>query len=167
MPMPAKSAQVHELQGTRSRATTPDESRLAAGRPSFPRGISRGARAAFKNLCGLLEQRRALTRGDGELLALYAVLHDRHRQAQDALQREGLIVNVTRLDSNGQPHDVQKPNMHLRIAENCERQMVAILDALGLTPRARDAVKPTKEPAQVLTVADWLKAQEKKNGEPA
>jgi phage terminase small subunit len=94
----------------------------------------------------LLESRRALTEGDGELLRLYAVIFDRHTRALAKINEQGEIKMYTRLDSNGQPHEVEKPNLWLKVAETAERNLVAILDRLGLTPHNRGKVKPTAQP---------------------
>jgi P27 family predicted phage terminase small subunit len=141
-PMPAKSAEQHQLEGTRSQARPKPESVVREGWPKRPRGLSKEAQKVFRQMCRLLAERRALTRGDGELLRLYATSWDRQRQADAAIQIEGIVVQYTRLDSNGQPHQVEKPNINLAIAERAEKSMVAILDRLGLTPYHREKVKP-------------------------
>jgi phage terminase small subunit len=63
-------------------------------------------RSMFKQMCELLSERRALSRGDKDLIRLYCVCFDRHRRNLELLKAEGEIVTYTRLDSNGQPHDV-------------------------------------------------------------
>jgi phage terminase small subunit len=41
---------------------------------------------------------------------------------------------------------MEKPNLWLKVAETSERNMIACLDRLGLTPNARGKVKPTHVP---------------------
>jgi len=157
MPMPAKTPEAHRLEGTKSQVRTAvEKSVVPEGRPSCPRGLSTEARKVFRQLCRLLAERRALTRGDGELLRLYAEVWDRQRQANEAVKLEGIVVQYTRLDSNGQPHEVEKQNINLAIAERAEKQMVGILDRLGLTPYHRDKVKPAAKPKTVLTLGEYL-----------
>jgi P27 family predicted phage terminase small subunit len=143
MPARAKSANEHWLSGSnRPRAKSPETSVVRAGRPKFSADLSRPARLIFKRLCKLLEQRGALTSGDSELLRLYSFLFDRHQRALAKVLAQGEICTYTRLDSNGAPHEIEKENLHLKVAERAEAKMLSILDRLGLTPIARQKVKP-------------------------
>lgn len=137
------------MHGTRAHPPSGDKaSAVEPGRPRFPVGISHEARRLFKALCGLLEKRGHLTTGDGELIRLYVILHDRQARAQAALEKEGEICEYVRLDSSGVAHPQVKPNIALAIAERAEKQMVTILVQLGLTPRSRDGVKSVGQKAQ-------------------
>ena len=142
MPTPKKADDLHWLTGTKSQAK-PDAEALPPGRPKYPKGISQEAKSAFKRLCAMLEKRRTLTDGDGELLRLYGVLYDRHIRALAKLQKEGEIRMYTRMDNHGEAHEVEKPNYWLKVAETAEKNLVAILDRLGLTPLNRGKVRPT------------------------
>jgi P27 family predicted phage terminase small subunit len=143
VPTPKKSDAMHALTGSKSQAKPEPEYVLPPGRPRYPKSLTPEARRVFKRLCSLLEKRRALTEGDGELLRLYSVLYDRHTRAMAKIEAEGEIRMYTRLDSNGAAHEVEKPNLWLKVAETAEKNMVAILDRLGLTPHNRAKVKPT------------------------
>lgn len=145
MPTPRKTAAEHALQGTRPQVKEPEGSAAAPGRPKFPKGLSHDARVVFKRIVGLLEKRRHITEGDVELIRLYALLYIRHTKALAKLEAEGEVKIYVRLDSNGQPHDQEKANLWLKIAETAERNMVACLDRLGLTPHNRAKVKPTDD----------------------
>src|ERR1700678_2993666 len=134
MPTPLKSPMEHFVQGTHAKPASTVESLIAGGRPKFPKGLPVGSRRVFKMLCALLEERRALTKADAEPLRLYCILHDRHTRAVTALQNEGEVKAYTRLDSNGKAHEQFKTNLWLQVAVNAEKQMVAILMQLGLTP---------------------------------
>lgn len=144
MPTPRKPDDMHLLQGTKSQAE-PEGSAIAPGRPKFPKGLPQDARIVFKRIVALLEKRRHITEGDIELIRLYALLYVRHAKALDKLEAEGEVKIYVRLDSNGQPHDQEKPNLWLKIAETAERNMVACLDRLGLTPHNRAKVKATAD----------------------
>jgi P27 family predicted phage terminase small subunit len=143
VPAQRKDLAAHELNGTKARYSEPS-SDVRAGRPKFPKGISAAALKVFKRLCALLEERGTLTSGDAELLRLYAVTFTRHERALQHLADEGEITTYVRLDSNGQPHDVEKPNLWLDVATNCEKFMRATLADLGLNPLQRSKVKPVK-----------------------
>src|SRR5689334_9347841 len=146
MPTPRKTDAEHALQGTRPQVKEAEGSAAAPGRPKFPKGLSHDARVVFKRIVRLLEKRRHITEGDVELIRLYALLYIRHTKALAKLEAEGEVKIYVRMDSNGQPHDQEKPNLWLKIAETAERNMVACLDRLGLTPHNRAKVKPTGKP---------------------
>jgi P27 family predicted phage terminase small subunit len=92
----------------------------------------------------LLEERRVLTSGDFEAIRLYCNLHQRLARAQEHLDAEGEICEYKQLDKDGVQVVVCKQNLWLKIAVKCESQMLAILVQLGLTPKAKDHVRPTK-----------------------
>ena len=91
------------------------------------------------------------------------MLHERHARALGHIEAEGEVVLVTRLDSNGQQFQVEKESLWLRIAAAAEKQMLSILVQLGLTPKARDAVRPTKaaeeEATGEPTYDEWVRRQ--------
>jgi P27 family predicted phage terminase small subunit len=142
MSMPAKSEAEHWLQGNKSSVKAVDFA-CPPGKPKCPAGISKEAKATFKRLCGLLEKRRALTEGDGELLKLYALNSDLHERARAKVAEQGEIRIYTRLDSNGTAHDCEKENLWQKQVIAAQKNMVAILDRLGLSPINRGRVKPT------------------------
>lgn len=146
MPMPRKSLADHKLNGTTPEyASTPD---LAPGRPRYPKGISRDAKKAFKRIAAMLEERRSITRGDEEVLRLYSILFDRHAKAMAKLAEEGEVVTYHRLNNRGESVPSERPNLWLRIAQDSEKHMTALLRDLGLTPGTRSKVKPTASPEQ-------------------
>ena len=161
MPMPRKSPEEHALTGTKvNYPIETTNSRLAAGRPKYPKGISQDGRRLFKRLCNQLASRRALTEGDEYLLRLFVETWERRARAQANLLAQGEICEYTRLDPNGVAHKIEKPNLNLKVIEVADKQLVAYLDRLGLSPLAGSKVKQTRqteesEEAQPGTVA-WL-----------
>ena len=147
MPTPRKSLDEHKLSGTRAHYVE-ESSDVSPDRPRYPKNLSIEARRFFKGICRTLERRRTLTEGDQELIRLAAVLRDRHERAIAHVAAEGEIAVYTRFDSNGATHDIVKENLWLRVAKDAERQTVAILDRLGLTPMHRSKIKPTKKDEQ-------------------
>lgn len=114
------------------------------GRPTCPGYLDKESRQIFRKLCKQLEQRRALTRGDGELLTLYATTWRRWRKAMaDVAQRGEVVISISR-GKNGEVIEREKKNPWLLIAQESERAMVAILDRLGLTPLNKEKVKKAK-----------------------
>ena len=153
MPHPAKPLALHELMGTKSEAKSPGDSNVPAGRPRYPRNLSAAARTEFKRLCRLLEQRRALTDGDGVLLEIAAQETVRYRKACAKLDAEDEIKIYTRLDSHGQQVQVEKENHWLKVKSDAARSVVAALDRLGLHPLNRDKIKQTAK-SELETAAD-------------
>jgi P27 family predicted phage terminase small subunit len=147
VPTPRKALDVHKLQGTKPQYVEPT-SQVPPGRPKFPAGISPAAKRTFKRIVRLLETRRTCTEGDVEIIRLFCVALDRHARALDHILVEGEICEYTRLDSNGQPHQVWKENLWLKVATDAEKLQLAALDRLGLTPLNRGKVKPTELPTK-------------------
>ena len=148
MPTPVKPSELHRLEGTKSQAKSDAGQEFEPGRPRYPKGIGGEARVAFKRVVRLLEQRRALTEADGELLRLYGITYDRHLRALAKIAEQGEVVEYTRLNNHGEEVKTEKPNLYLKIAETCEKNLVAILDRLGLTPLNRAKVRPTGKPQE-------------------
>jgi P27 family predicted phage terminase small subunit len=158
MPRERKSLDEHNLSRTKPKWTLPD-SDATAGRPKYPRGISGEAKSAFKRLVRMLEQRRALTPGDQEILRLYGVLFDRHERALKKIAEQGDVCTYTRLNNKSEEVMVEKPNSYLKIAETCESKMLAYLVQLGLTPGTRGKIKLTEKAAAPDPEAHLLSRQ--------
>jgi len=144
MPRERKPVDEHKLQGTRPQYVNP-EAIIPAGRPKYPRGISNDAKRVFKTIARLLEQRRSLSEGDGELMRLLAIAYDRHAKAVLKLAEEGEVRIYTRLDRKGNQVETEAVNLWLKIAQESEKFMVACYDRLGLSPLNRNKVKPAAE----------------------
>jgi P27 family predicted phage terminase small subunit len=142
MARPAKSKALHDLHGTELRSNL-DESHVEGALPRPPKHLTKASKKSFRNFVKQLAQRRAVTAGDGALISILVVTEERWLQALENLRDEGVVVEYTRLDSNGQQVTVEKPNVNLKIAEVAERSMVALLSKLGLSPKDRELVKPT------------------------
>jgi P27 family predicted phage terminase small subunit len=145
MPRDRKSLEEHELSGTKPQYVLPDTADAPAGRPKYPKGISGEAKSAFKRLVKMLEARKVLTSADQEVLRLYAILFDRHERARLHIAEEGEIVESEAASKTGAVYTIEKENPWLAIAQNCERNMAALLQQLGLTPRTRTQVKKVED----------------------
>jgi P27 family predicted phage terminase small subunit len=93
-----------------------------------------------------LADRRAVTSGDADLLAICASTWERWVAACEAIRKEGAVKIYSRAGADGHLHEVEKVNLNVGIAKDCERQMLSTLTRLGLTPKDRDAVRPTAPP---------------------
>ena len=132
----------HDLAGTRPHYVE-SQSLVEASRPRIPKEFKTRPeqRKLFKDYCRSLSKRRTLTEGDQELIRLAVHCRVRHARAIEHIELEGEVCKYTRLDSNGQSVDVEKPNLWLKIAQESEKALVGILDRLGLTPTNRNKVK--------------------------
>jgi P27 family predicted phage terminase small subunit len=144
MARPRKSEHEHFVAGTKSQAKPATESHVPGGRPRIPKDLDKGLRRVFKDLCRLLSERRALSKGDVELIRLYCFVYDRHRTEVATLRNEGCVMTYYRLDSNGESVPQVKENIRLKICAAAEKQMAAILSQLGMTPTAKDRARPVK-----------------------
>lgn len=140
--MPRKSESDHILQGTRSQALPDKPSLYRAGRPKIPKHLSRVARAEFKRVVGLLEQRGTITPGDAAMVAVLSEVYARWIKAKAEIDETGLMVETTIKDTHGEPVLVRRLNPLLKIVSDCERQIKNLTQQLGLTPATRDRVKP-------------------------
>jgi P27 family predicted phage terminase small subunit len=139
------------------------------GRPSCPRSLSPEARKTFRQLCKQLESRRVLSKGDGLMLALAATTCERQRKAMEDVATRGEIIIVVSTGKDGQPIEREKKNPWLLIAQESEKALAGYLQSLGLTPAARERVKPVKkeetnipfEPGSI----GWILEQRKLEGE--
>jgi P27 family predicted phage terminase small subunit len=130
-----------------------------------PKHLTAPERQRFRQLCAGLEKRRALTREDGEILALYCVTWSRWRRSLDDIAARGEVIEIQARGKNDEIITRERPNPYLKIAETCEKAMANYLAALGMTPAAREKVKPVKkneekEPFPVGSVG-WLLQQAK------
>jgi P27 family predicted phage terminase small subunit len=143
MPRERKSDELHDLEGTTSRAAP--ELSVAGSRPRCPKELSPEARKIFRNACSELEKRRAVTSADAIILELLAATVDKYRRARQHVAEEGEIVEYTRLDKKGEQVTVRSKNLWLGIANEAETKITALLDRLGMTPMNRARVRPTKD----------------------
>ena len=128
----------------RSKNPLPMASYVQAGRPDFPEELSPAGKQIFKDLCQLLEERRALTRGDGDLLILYVQTRARYVRAIARVENEGEIVTRKKTGKGEEVYTVEEESPWLLVAERAMKSMLSILDRLGLTPGSRDKVKVTR-----------------------
>jgi P27 family predicted phage terminase small subunit len=141
MGRPQKSARLHHVHGTESKAADLP-SGFVAGRPKYPKHLSPDAKKAYKHACALLEARHTLTEGDESMLALYATVYARWIEAKKELAGN-LMVKIPLLDSNGQVHFVMRPNPMLKIVTDAEGRLLTIAKTLGLSPVDRERSKQT------------------------
>jgi len=153
MPQLKKSTAQHLLQGTEPQGK-PEAPALPGGKPKMPAGISPDAKKIYKLLVKQLTARRAVTPGDLQILHLYAETHTQWVEARAKVAELGAVVEDTRLDNHGTAHTVLRKNPWQGIVETNATKMHAILRDLGLTPSAREKIKPTAPVPEPKPVQD-------------
>lgn len=151
MGRPAKSNELHQLQGTKPQSKATTESLFVGGRPKFPAHLSRVARAEAKRVVKLLEDRRTVTPGDIALISLYAEVYSRWVATKAAIGDE-LMVEIKMKDANGAIHSTKRLNPLLKVAQADEAKLIQLTTQMGLTPVTRDRVRPTKSHRNNLEV---------------
>ena len=145
MGRPRKSEADHRAQGTKPHpSTAKTHSDVTAARPKMPGHLSPEARKAWRHLVALLEERGTLSRADSMVLSIWAETQSRWVAAKADVQRFGIVIETSVLDSNGRPVVSRKPNPALRTVETCEKSLRALAREFGCTPQSRERVKPAK-----------------------
>ena len=137
---------------------------LVGGRPKCPRTLSKAARKEWLAVVKLLETRSTLDPGAGPTLELYATTKARWLECMARLDKEGLMVTVTKATSKGDLYDIEAENPVLEIAQACEAALQQLTKTLGIAPDAREKVKKVKAVARASAEPAWftkLKAEVK------
>jgi P27 family predicted phage terminase small subunit len=142
MPTPALTPFEEHVRGRTSEAKAPAPSPYVAGRPKFPPHLSKMAKAEFKRVAGLLEQRRTLTEADGTALGTYARCWQRWVEAEKNVDDRGASYLVPVFDRNGNKvGEKEKTNPRLIEAAMLRKELLQHAAALGISPASREKVK--------------------------
>jgi P27 family predicted phage terminase small subunit len=150
MARPQLSDALHALKGTKpkpnQRGERDRESVVTSGRPRCPAHVKSDpvAFAAFKDAVRILKKRRTVSAGDAPTLAVYAVVYSKWVKATADVNERGFEVEVERTNKAGEIYTATVPNVAVRVATDCERQLLQLAKSLGLTPDSREKIKPTK-----------------------
>jgi phage terminase small subunit len=92
-----------------------------------------------------LEARRVLTPGDGPLLEQFSVLRCRWAEARAYVSAHGAVEEIPILDRQGVTvgYRTEFPKQ-FQIAQDSEKQLLALTRVLGLTPIDKDKTRPAK-----------------------
>jgi P27 family predicted phage terminase small subunit len=133
------------------------------GMPTVPKYLNVESRQIFRKICKQLSQRKVLSVEDGGIIELYATTWARWRVAMADVEKRGPVVMVISRGKNDEEVLREKKNPYLLVAETCEKAMDGYLQSLGLTPRAREHVRPVKKDEQkqptIPGTAAWLLEQ--------
>ncbi len=97
--------------------------------PKCPAWLSKEAKREWKRVAPELERLGLLTVVDGGALAAYCQAYARWREAEEAIKREGLVVQT----GTG----YLMPHPAVKIAEKAQQLIKAFCTEFGLTPSSR------------------------------
>jgi P27 family predicted phage terminase small subunit len=117
--------------------TAAGEPRPPVRAPSCPGWLSKDAKVEWRRAARVLVAMRVLCEGDRAVLTGYAQAWAEFRQADEAIQRTGLLVK----DAEGG----LKRNPLLAVRNAAHERMVKDAAQLGLTPAARTRVREIEE----------------------
>lgn len=117
---------------------------IHAGRPRMPKNFSELERDAWKSASRIMKAQGTLSKGDGELLELFARTKARWILACKDVAERGFEIKEIRHAKNGDPYEVSIPNPSLKICDACESRLLAYSKALGLTTLDRTKPKRAK-----------------------
>jgi P27 family predicted phage terminase small subunit len=149
------------------RARRREAANVPNGVPDVPDHLSQDERVVWDETVAVLGERQALSEGDGPIIELFARTKCRWQRESVALENEGAVIDITRIVSN-QPVQCTVVNPRSKIVAQLERQLLSMLTALGLTPRARRAVKPAekrKSDAPKFGTGGWVLARQKEKSD--
>lgn len=119
-----------------------------------PRDLTRGAKAEWARVVGLLDSARVLTEADRTALALYCTAVDRAQRADRQVEKEGMtLVNPTTGAVHAHPL--------LSVAKEARAQALRYACEFGLTPASRgkmSAPGAADKPADADPLAAFLGA---------
>lgn len=136
-PLPSRVKQARGNPGKRELNRAEPQPR--AGRPTRPGWLAEEAKREWARIVPELEELGLLTVVDRAALSGYCQWWARYRQAEEALERDGPVVEIM---TRGGPMQVQSPWVSLskQASEACRRFLVEF----GLTPASRSRLKVQK-----------------------
>ena len=134
---PTKPTALKLLQGTARPDRIRDLPRFSAAVPKAPINLSPAARRHWRELARVLAERRTMTSGDRQTLALCCTALAAHDAAQAVLAAEGSTYEATAKSGTV----LFRPRPEVRLAADAWGRALRGLIELGLTPRSRGGVE--------------------------
>lgn len=142
MPRAPLTPEEKRITGKRSKAKPRQPGTVVAGRPRMPKTLSEIATARWRELVRILRQRGVLTKGDGPLIELCATTYERWQQCLTEIRDNGMMVETTWSDSDGNVHTKRVLNPCAKMATTLESQMRQQLRELCSTVASRNSTAP-------------------------
>lgn len=125
-------AAVKKLRGNPGHRPIAPSAEAPAGRPKMPKGLSRGARAVWRQLAPELVRMGVLSIVDGGLFATYCTAVADFDEASQHLSEEGYVIKS--------PTGYPLQNPWLSIRKNAAREIARVAPEFGLSASARTRV---------------------------
>ena len=132
-----KSDELKLIEGNFRPHRARDLPRFSAKVPEPPATLSPAARKHWRELARALADRRTMTAGDRQILALCCAALAQHEEAMAVLAAEGSTYETTTQAGS----TLHRPRPEVAIASDAWRRAVIALAQLGLTPRSRGNVE--------------------------
>jgi len=133
----------------------------------MPPGLSKHARQEWKSIVPQLTQLGVLSPIDGKALAAYCHAYARWAQAEERIEKFGIVIEEPVLWKNllGKPFIVawrHKKNPACNISETALKLMKSFLVEFGMTPAARTRIRVEK-PAEADPLEKYLNRGTRQN----
>jgi P27 family predicted phage terminase small subunit len=139
------------LEGTRKDRINENEPKPPPIIPDPPEHLDAVALAEWARLVPLLDSCGILTKIDGNALALLATWFSRWVEAEEMIQKHGIIVKAPKTG-------VPMQNPALSIANKAMQEIAKLLAEFGMTPSSRSrvaAVFDNKPKSKLAELCDW------------
>lgn len=136
MPTPKKPTALHVLNGNPSKLKDlgKNEPKPTPIRPECPEWLNKEAKDKWKELAPQLEQLGLLTKIDGDEFARYCQFTVRAKQAEENVEKNGVLVN-------GAVPGTMVKNPAVQIARDYAQAASRLADKFGLSPSARNGLE--------------------------
>jgi P27 family predicted phage terminase small subunit len=142
------------LKATRADRINAREPKPDGNRPSPPDHLDEAGLDEWHRIVPLLERMGVLTSVDGAALALYCDNFSRWRQAREALDRLGMVI-----ETENEYGTVVKLNPAATVLASAQRTMIQLLAEFGCTPSSRSRVSMAEQKEDEL--AKFLRERKK------
>ncbi len=140
------------MRGRKPRA----QSDVTACMLTCPAFLTQIAKKEWRRVYALLSERKAIAEMDSAVLSGYAQCYARWREAEQAIDRHGVIVEETSVSRAGVTRTTLKKNPACTASKEAQSVMLRCIAALGLSPADRtrivsDAEAPEDDISALLT----------------
>jgi P27 family predicted phage terminase small subunit len=140
------SNEMKALRGTlrTDRARSKPALKVGAKCPSY---LDKVAKAEWKRVGPELEQQGVLTEASAQILASYCSSFAHFKASEEAIQRDGLVINITSSTRTGMTVK-PVPNPAVRNYQTFKRMMLESARLFGIDPLNAGKIEPQSQPEQ-------------------
>jgi P27 family predicted phage terminase small subunit len=131
------------------RALNDQEPTPPVGEPVMPPSLGKLAAAEWKSIVAELKPLGMLSSIDGKALAAYCHAYERWVQAEEEVERHGLLIKESQYSDEDVEIGVKyKRNPAVTISNDALKLMKSFLIEFGMTPAARSRLRVEKPPGE-------------------